>query len=75
MLISIIGQEYSCSQSPQKMKFTVMAGWLVTVTTGNYFVSLINKNIGLGGILLGMRGADYFVYGILSLRVQNISMS
>jgi POT family proton-dependent oligopeptide transporter len=72
VLISITGLEYAYSQSPKKMKSTVMAFWLLTVATGNYFVSLINKNIAGGGFLSGLHGATYYLFFIAVLSVTTI---
>lgn len=69
VLISITGLEYAYAQSPAKMKSTVMAFWLLTVAAGNYFVSLINKNIASGGVLSSLHGAAYYRFFIIVIAV------
>lgn len=62
VLISMTGLEYAYQQAPKKMKSTITAFWLLTVSTGNYLVSLINGNISNNGILSGLKGANYYLF-------------
>jgi len=49
-MVSITGLEFSYTQSPNSMKSSVMALWLLTVASGEGFVGLVNKWIlGAGG--------------------------
>jgi POT family proton-dependent oligopeptide transporter len=49
-MVSITGLEFSYTQSPNSMKSSVMALWLLTVASGELFVGLVNKWIlGAGG--------------------------
>ena len=47
-MVSITGLEFAYTQSPNSMKSSVMALWLLTVASGEGFVALVNKFI-LGG--------------------------
>lgn len=62
VLISMTGLEYAYQQAPKKMKSTITAFWLLTVSTGNYLVSLINGNISNNGILSVLKGANYYLF-------------
>ena len=67
ILISITGLEYAYTQAPKSMKSTIMAFWLLTVSLGNYFVSLLNSNISNKGFFAQLEGAKYywFFFGIM----------
>ena len=41
-MVSITGLEFSYTQAPNKMKSAVMAVWLFTVSTGNFFTAGVN---------------------------------
>lgn len=69
VLISITGLEYAYAQAPPSMKSTIMAFWLLTVATGNYFVSIINSNIAKGGMLAKLEGANYYFFFIIVIAV------
>jgi len=43
VLVSITGLEFAYSQAPRRMKSTIMGLWLLTVTLGNVFVSVIAR--------------------------------
>lgn len=60
ILISITGLEYAYTQSPPSMKSTIMACWLLTVTTGNVIVSIIQTNISNHGFFAQFHGASFF---------------
>ncbi len=42
VMVSITGLEFAYTQAPRRMKSTIMGLWLLTVTIGNVFVSLIS---------------------------------
>jgi proton-dependent oligopeptide transporter, POT family len=60
IMISITGLEYAYTRSPKSMKSTLMAFWLLTVSIGNFVVSLINGNMAAGGFFAQFHGASYF---------------
>lgn len=60
ILISITGLEYAYTQAPPIMKSTVMACFLATVFVGDFFVTLINKDIVAGGFFSKLNGAQYY---------------
>jgi proton-dependent oligopeptide transporter, POT family len=69
VLISITGLEFAYTQAPKSMKGTIMAFYMLTVSAGNYLVSLINKSISVGGFFAQFKGADYYLLflGIISI--------
>jgi POT family proton-dependent oligopeptide transporter len=69
VLISITGLEYAYTQAPPAMKSTIMAFYMLTVSVGNYFVSLINKNIANGGFFAQLHGTNYYLFFIGVLMV------
>lgn len=72
VLVSITGLEYAYSQAPPSMKSTLMSFWLLTVATGNFFVSKINNNIEHGGMLKTMlNGANYYWFYIVLLLINS----
>lgn len=78
ILISITGLEYAYTQAPPIMKSTVMACFLATVFVGDFFVSLINKDIIAGGFFSTLKGAHYywfFFYVMLGFTVLYIFVS
>ena len=50
ILISITGLEFSYTQAPKSMKSVVMAVWLLSVSLGNMFTSVVNHAIQVPGI-------------------------
>jgi POT family proton-dependent oligopeptide transporter len=60
VMVSVTGLEFAYTQAPKSMKSTIMAFWFLTVSAGNYAVSLINKNISSGGFFAQFTGADYY---------------
>lgn len=64
VLIYQTGLEYAYSEAPESMKSTIMSCWLVTISLGNFIVSLINSNIADGGVFAGLTGANYFLFFI-----------
>jgi POT family proton-dependent oligopeptide transporter len=43
VMVSITGLEFAYSQAPRRMKSTIMGLWMLTVTLGNVFVSIIAR--------------------------------
>lgn len=62
ILVYLTGLEFAYAQAPQSMKSTIMSFWLLTISLGNYFVSLINHNISDRGMLSALEGADYYAF-------------
>jgi len=60
ILVSITCLEYAYTQSPPSMKSTMSALYLLTISLGNYFTSLVNKSIAERGFFSKFVGADYF---------------
>lgn len=65
ILVYLTGLEFAYSQAPKSMKSTIMSFWLLTISLGNYFVSLINHNISNEGFLSQLQGADYYAFFIV----------
>ena len=60
-MVSITGLEFAYTQAPNKMKSFVMALWLLAVSLGNQFTSLINFLVPwLGRHGMNMAGASFF---------------
>lgn len=61
ILLSITGLEYAYTQAPMSMKSTIMAFFLLTVSVGDFFVSLVNDNITNHGFLYHLKdNASYY---------------
>ena len=61
VMVSITGLEFAYTQAPNKMKSFVMALWLLAVSLGNQFTSLINFLVPwLGRHGMNMAGASFF---------------
>jgi proton-dependent oligopeptide transporter, POT family len=60
IMVSITCLEYAYTQSPPSMKSTMSALYLLTISVGNYFTSLVNKSIAEKGFFSKFVGADYF---------------
>lgn len=65
ILVYLTGLEYAYASAPASMKSTIMSFWLLTISLGNYLVSLINSSISRNGLLAGLTGANYFGFFIL----------
>lgn len=65
ILVYLTGLEYAYAQAPASMKSTIMSLWLLTISLGNYLVSLINSNIGNKGALSRLSGAGYYGFFII----------
>jgi POT family proton-dependent oligopeptide transporter len=72
VLVYLTGLEYAYSQAPVSMKSTIMSFWLLTISLGNYFVSLINSNIAANGFLSGLTGAAYYGFFILLMGIVTV---
>ena len=73
VMVSITGLEFAYTQAPRRMKSTIMGLWLLTVTLGNVFVSLMSLTRlqpassfwlfaavgGAGALLFGLRARFY----------------
>ena len=75
ILVYLTGLEYAYSQAPKSMKSTIMSFWLITISLGNYFVSLINHNISENGFLSQLEGADYYAFFIALMAVITVLFS
>ena len=60
ILVSITCLEYAYTQSPKSMKSTMTALYLLGVSVGNYFVSVVNGSIANNGFFAKYTGADYY---------------
>lgn len=65
ILVYLTGLEYAYAQAPASMKSTIMSFWLLTISLGNYLVSLINNNIAGGGVLSHLHGSAYYLFFIV----------
>jgi POT family proton-dependent oligopeptide transporter len=75
ILVYLTGLEYAYSMAPKSMKSTIMSFWLLTISCGNYFVSLINHNISNNGFLSKLEGANYYGFFILLMAVITVLFS
>lgn len=75
ILVYLTGLEFAYSQAPKSMKSTIMSFWLLTISLGNYFVSLINHNISEQGFLSRLQGADYYGFFIVLMAVITVLFS
>jgi len=68
ILVSITCLEYAYTHSPKSMKSTMSALYLLGISIGNYFDSLVNKSIVNNGFFAQFTGAKYywFFIGVLS---------
>ncbi|MDI9341933.1 MAG: MFS transporter [Sediminibacterium sp.] len=65
ILVYLTGLEYAYAQAPASMKSTIMSFWLLTISLGNYLVSLINNNMAQGGMLSHLHGSAYYLFFIV----------
>lgn len=72
VMVSVTGLEFAYTQAPPSMKSTIMAFWFLTVSMGNYIVSLINKNIAGGGFFAQFSGASY--YGLFTVIITVVTI-
>lgn len=64
VLIYQTGLEYAYTQAPASMKSTIMSFWLLTISIGNYIVSLVNSSIANNGICRDLTGARFYLFFI-----------
>jgi POT family proton-dependent oligopeptide transporter len=69
ILVSITCLEYAYTHSPKSMKSTMSALYLLGISVGNYFDSLVNKSIANKGFFGQFTGAKYYwlFIGIISV--------
>lgn len=60
ILVSITCLEYAYTHSPKSMKSTMSALYLLGISVGNYFDSLVNKSIANNGFFAQYTGAKYY---------------
>lgn len=60
ILVSVTCLEYAYTHSPKSMKSTMSALYLLGISLGNYFTSLVNKSIVNGGFFSRYTGARYY---------------
>ncbi len=60
ILVSITCLEYAYTQSPPSMKSTMSALYLLGISAGNYFDTLVNGSIAKGGFFSKFEGARYY---------------
>lgn len=60
ILVSVTCLEYAYTHSPKSMKSTMSALYLLTISIGNYFVSLVNRSIANDGFFAQYTGAKYY---------------
>jgi POT family proton-dependent oligopeptide transporter len=61
-MVSITGLEFSYTQAPNSMKSSIMALWLLTVASGEFFVGLVNRWILGGGGARKLNDYQYFSF-------------
>jgi len=62
VLVSITGLEYSYTQAPRRMKSVVMSLYLMSVSLGNIFTSLVNQLIQDEHGESVLDGSEYFLF-------------
>jgi POT family proton-dependent oligopeptide transporter len=60
VMVSITGLEFSYTQAPRELKSVVMSMWLLTVSLGNVFTTLVNKFIQNPDRSVKLQGAAYY---------------
>ncbi len=60
ILVSMTCLEYAYTHSPKSMKSTMSALYLLGISVGNYFDSLVNKSIANNGFFAQYTGAKYY---------------
>ncbi len=60
ILVSVTCLEYAYTHSPKSMKSTMSALYLLGISLGNYFDSLVNKSISNNGFFAQYTGAKYY---------------
>ena len=62
VFVSITCLEFSYTQAPKKMKSFIMSAYLLSVSLGNIFVSLVNIFIQNEDGSSKLAGAEYYVF-------------
>ncbi len=60
VLVSVTCLEYAYTQSPKSMKSTMTALYLLGISLGNIFTSMVNNSIANNGFFAKFTGASYF---------------
>lgn len=60
ILISVTALEFSYTQAPPRMKSVIMSLYLLSMSLGNFFTSLVNAHIEKAGAGAGLDGAGYY---------------
>jgi POT family proton-dependent oligopeptide transporter len=72
VLIYQTGLEYSYTEAPPAMKSTIMSFWLLTISLGNYIVSIVNNSIANRGIFSGLIGAKFYLFFTFLISIATI---
>jgi proton-dependent oligopeptide transporter, POT family len=72
ILVWVTCLEYAYTNSPKYMKSTMGAIGLLTVSLGNYLVSLMNKSISEGGYFAQYQGASYYWFFVKLMVIEAI---
>jgi POT family proton-dependent oligopeptide transporter len=72
ILVYLTGLEYAYAKAPASMKSTIMSFWLLTISLGNYLVSLINGNISAKGVLSQLTGSSYYLFFIVLMSIVSL---
>jgi POT family proton-dependent oligopeptide transporter len=72
ILVYLTGLEYAYAKAPASMKSTIMSFWLLTISLGNYLVSLINGNISSKGVLSQLTGSSYYLFFIVLMSIVSL---
>lgn len=75
ILVYLTGLEYAYAQAPVSMKSTIMSFWLLTISLGNFLVSLINSNVSSNGFLSKLSGASYYAFFIVLMLVVSFAFA
>lgn len=60
ILISVTALEFSYTQAPPRMKSVIMSLYMLSMSLGNFFTSLVNAHIENAGAGAGLDGAAYY---------------
>jgi proton-dependent oligopeptide transporter, POT family len=72
ILVWVTCLEYSYTNSPKYMKSTMAAIGLLTVSLGNYLVSLMNKSIANHGYFAQYTGASYYWFFVKLMFIEAV---
>jgi POT family proton-dependent oligopeptide transporter len=74
VLVSVTCLEFSYTQAPRTMKSLVMAFYLLTISVGNGFTSLVNWWIG-SGETVRLAGPDYYLFFVAVMSVATLGFT